>query len=249
MTSYSFLDKFPAEILHIVFNYIPIPELYHRFHNVSDYVTAVLLSYPLTSINLKSFTQYHSEFLYQHIKPEELLSLTLYDDIDKSGQSELFLSYFHIEQFIRLRSLTLIDIEYTSLNILLSNLNKLLSLRSLSFITTKHYRLIDKNYRSEFVKIKTNLINNCQDLLPKLNQLTLYNVGEMQLKLFSHLRHLKLLQCSTIELQTICTEVPKLKSLDICFQGDPKTIANLSGLSTLTRLNLEFDGKNFFMPI
>ncbi|CAF2577764.1 unnamed protein product [Rotaria sp. Silwood2] len=250
MTSYCFLDRFPVEILHILFNYIPIPELYYNLYNVSDYINAILIHYSISLINLKSFLQYHVDFICHHIKPDQIISLKLFDDIDNNGQSELFFSHFHIEQFTQLQSLTLINIENTFLEFILPNLNRLNHLRSFSFDTTEDYRMINKDYRLRFTQCKSILLNTCTNLLSQLKQLTLYNVQEMTLKSLSCLHHLKISECSTTELKRICSEIPQLKSFNACLQGDPIYIKDLSSLSNLTWLILKIDVfKNQFLSM
>ncbi|CAF0903918.1 unnamed protein product [Rotaria sordida] len=250
MTSYCFLDQFPVEILHIVFNYISVFELYYNLYNVSDYINTVLLNYPISLINLKSSVQYHVDFICHYIKPDQIISLTLFDNIDNNGQSELFFSHFHIEQFIQLQSLTLINIENNLLKFLLPNLNKLKYLRSFSFDTTDYYRMINKDYRLQFTQLKSILLNTCTNLLSQLNQLILFDIQEMTLKSLSHLHRLKISECSTTELQKICSEMSQLKSFDVCLQGDPIYIQVLSSLSKLTRLILKIDVfKNKFISM
>ncbi|CAF4832592.1 unnamed protein product [Rotaria sp. Silwood1] len=250
MTSHCFLDRFPVEILHILFDYIPLAELYYNLYNVSDYINAVLLCYPISLINLTSFLQYHINFICYHIKPDQIISLTLLDNIDNNGQSELFFSHFHIEQFIQLQSLTLINTENNLLHCILPNLNKLNHLRSFSFDITEYYRMINKDYRLRFTQVKSILLNSCINLLSQLNQLTLYNIQEMTLKPLSCLRHLKISECSTTELQRICLEIPQLKSFEACLHDDPIYIEDLSSLSKLSRLILKIDVfKNKFLSM
>ncbi|CAF4708014.1 unnamed protein product, partial [Rotaria socialis] len=207
-----------------------------------DYINAVLLRYPITRVNLKLCLPYHVDFICRHIKPDQILSLTLSDDIDRSGQSELFFSYFHIEQFTQLRSLTLINLESNFFEIIISNLNNLHRLRSFSLVTTEYYRSIDKDYRLRFVAMKNLLSNACTNFLSQLTQLTLFNIQEMTLKPFARLRHLKISECSTKELSRICSELSILKSLDVCLQGDSITMLDISQLSALTQLRLKMDG-------
>ncbi|CAF3890899.1 unnamed protein product [Rotaria magnacalcarata] len=85
-----------------------------------------------------------------------------------------------------------------------------------------------------------NAVNS--DFLSKLTQLTLFNIQEMTLKPFARLRHLKISECSTKELSRICSELPMLKSLDVCLQGDSITMLDISQLSALTQLRLKIDG-------
>jgi hypothetical protein len=222
MPSNVFFDQFPVEIIHILFNYIPVPELYFTFYNVSDYINAVLFSYPTLLINFQSYLPYHIDFICHQIEPDQILSLTLCDDINTNAQSELFLSYFHIEQCTRLRSLTLINIETHSLKLILPNLNKLIQLRSFSCNT-------DLNEAD--VKIST-----------KLSSLTLFNIHQMPIKSFSSLRSLKIFNFSMLEFKNICSELSQLTSLDICSEISANYLDDLSSLSRLICLNMKLGG-------
>lgn len=243
MSSCCALEQFPVEILHELFSYIPVPELYFSFFNISDHMNAVLISYPVKSIDLNSFSQLHVDFICHHIRPEKIISLTLCDDINQNGQSELFFTHFRIEQFTQLRSLTLINIDKYFLEYLFPNLNQLQHLCSFSFDTTDEYLKIDKNYRLHFNEVKSTLLKTCTRLLSQLNQLTLFNIQEISFGTASRLRHLKVSECSTIELKRIHSELPKLESFDACLQGDITHIEHLSSLSHLTRLTLAINGK------
>jgi hypothetical protein len=57
----------------------------------------------------------------RHIRPENVLSLILSDQSNTPGQIPLFLHLFSIKQFIRLRSLTLLNIEDRHLVLILKH--------------------------------------------------------------------------------------------------------------------------------
>ena len=77
----------------------------------------------------KSFWSYLSFYS----TTEQVVSLTLCDDEHTAGQSQLFFSHFHINQFTQLESLTLIKMEPEVLKFIFLHLWKLFRLRSLSF--------------------------------------------------------------------------------------------------------------------
>ncbi|CAF1117819.1 unnamed protein product [Rotaria sordida] len=86
-------------------------EILFTFSYISDYVNEVLLSYLDYRLDFKSIQKSDFDLVCHRIRPDQVVSLTISDDIDTPGQSELFLSHFQIEQFTRLQSFTLIQIE------------------------------------------------------------------------------------------------------------------------------------------
>jgi hypothetical protein len=100
---------------------------------VNDYINAILRSYDTYHLDFKSISMSHFRHIYRHIRPEQVISLTLSDGDDTPGLSSLFLSRFRIEQFIRIRSLTLIQTEFNSLESIFANLHQIHQLRALSF--------------------------------------------------------------------------------------------------------------------
>jgi hypothetical protein len=133
MTHYSQFDLLSVKLLHTLFTYFLAHEILFSFAGVSDHVDTILLSYFAHRLDLKSIRRVDFDFLLHRIRPEQVISLTLSDDVDTPGQTELFLSRFRIEQFTHLRSLTLINIEFESLEAIFSNMDKLKQLKVLSF--------------------------------------------------------------------------------------------------------------------
>jgi hypothetical protein len=95
------------------------------FFNVNDYVNTVLQSYSAYRLNFQSIQKLDFDIICHRIHPDEIIFLALSDDNDTPDQSQLFLSYFRIKQFIRLRSLTLIQPNINSLQIIFAYLHYL----------------------------------------------------------------------------------------------------------------------------
>jgi hypothetical protein len=136
------LDQLPDVVLHDIFTYFLHEEILFSFLNISPYLNHVIRTYPNYRFNFKSIHRSHFDLICQHILPDQVKVLILSDDKDTPGQSELFLSYFQIDEFINLQSLTLIQIEQKSFEVINASLNKLDNLRSLllnSEITIFHY--------------------------------------------------------------------------------------------------------------
>jgi len=126
------LDQLPVVVLHTLFTYLLTEEILFSLLNISLYLNDIIRSYYNYRLNFKSIRQSHFDLICQHISPNQVKVLILSDDEDTPGQSQLFLSHFQIDQFINLQSLTLIEIDKRSLEIINLHLNKLDCLRSFS---------------------------------------------------------------------------------------------------------------------
>jgi hypothetical protein len=199
MSGYCLFDRLPVELLHAIFHYFSASELLFTFHNVNDYINATLRSYTNYQLNFKSISMSRFRHICRHVQPGQVVSLTLSDADDTTGQSELFFSHFRIEQFIRLRSLTLIEIEFTSLKSIFANLHKLRQLRAFSFDDQS----IRYPYPSRGKSVSSYLNKLNKSVLSQLNCLHLNNGTMLTYISFPHLRHLKLEECSEDELETI----------------------------------------------
>ena len=252
MTSSSRLDALPFQVLHILFTYFLAHEILFTFSNVSDYIDISLLTYSAYQFNFKSIPRATFDFLCHRIRPEQVISLTLSDDNDTTGQTELFLSRFRIEQFIHLRSLKLAQIEFESLEPIFSNLDKLKQLKALSFndSTIKFkYPLKPHTYSSEYDQIILLILNTYFSVLPQLTRLYFNNGTTLTRLPLSNLRHLKLERCFIDDLKTIFHNAPELKSLDICLNlEDPNLTTNLTS-SQLIRLKLKIQGEFIYTLI
>ncbi|CAF4067704.1 unnamed protein product, partial [Rotaria sordida] len=176
MSHCCFFDLLPAELLYILFNYFSGHEILISFYGLSGYMNAILRSYSSYKLNFKSISRFNFDLICRNIRSEQIISLILCDSDDTSGQSELFFSYFQIEQFIRLQSLTLIEIEFKSLEFIFYNLSKLKQLRSFSFdaSTIRHtYGPMNLNFGNKLQQINSILIHTYVQILPQLKFLYL----------------------------------------------------------------------------
>ncbi|CAF4672248.1 unnamed protein product [Rotaria sp. Silwood1] len=210
-------DLLPAELLHILFNYFSGHEILINFYGLSDYINAILQSYSAYKLNFKSISRYNFDLICRNIRPEQVISLILCDSDDTSGESELFFSYFQIEQFIRLQSLTLIEIEFKS----------------------HTYGPMDLNSGNKLQQINSILIHTYAQILPQLKFLNLNGGGVLESIQLSNLQRLKLGSCSIDKLETITHLAPQLKSLDVCINFGEMNFQSIILPTRLTRLNLQ----------
>ncbi|CAF4490987.1 unnamed protein product [Rotaria socialis] len=101
----------------------------------NPFIDAALVFYTEYSIDFISILKIHFDLVCHRIRPDQVVFLKLQDDHNAPCQIQLFLSYFRVEQFTRLRSLTLtLDVSDSGTQIFL-NLDKLSSLESLSLMS------------------------------------------------------------------------------------------------------------------
>lgn len=233
------LDQLPVELIHSVFNYFSTPELLDTFYNVNDYVNASLQSYSSYQLNFQAISKYRFDLICHHVRPEQVISLILSDEDNTSGLSNLFFSRFPIEQFIRLRSLTLLHIECNSLKLIFANLHKFCQLHSLSFDD----QLIRYEHSSQNEVVPSYLTAINMDILPQLDRLHL-NSGAMLTSIpFPYLRYLNLEQCSSDDMQTIFQHAPQLKSLNIWLTINSSNPNIILPYNQLTELDLGISSK------
>jgi hypothetical protein len=236
MSYYCFFDRLPVELLHTLFEYFLAHELCLTFSDVNDHVNSVLHSYSTCRLDLKSIPKIHFDLVCRHIRPEQVISLTLSDADDTPGQSELFFSEFRIEQFTQLRSLTLITIEFESFKFIFFNLSKLSQLCSLSFDRSIRYQYPYRISPDHYYQTNVNM-----KVLFQLNRLNLNNGVFLTFIPLSHLSHLKLGKCSSNELKTIFQDASQLKSLYVRLNIQRSNVELIVSPNQLTRLSLEIE--------
>ncbi len=251
MSYYCFFDRLPVELLHSLFVYFSAQEIVLTFNDVSDYINDILRTYPTWQLNLKSIQRDHFDIICRYIQPENVISLTLSDDIDTPGQSELFFSYFQFEEFTHLRFLTLVKIEAHSLVLVFSNLHKLKQLSSLSFdifLIKFEWQNLNGSYWHPNERRQKNsiILNGYTRILPYLNRLHVGDNLGLACTPLPELRNLKLKKCWHNELKDILQHAPLLESLDVCLELEYSTMEITLVSSQLTRLRLTIESKSFF---
>jgi hypothetical protein len=213
-----FFDLFSVELLHTLFTYFLAHEILFSFSDVSAYVNAALLTYSTYQLNFKGIEKSTFDLICRRIQPDHVISLTISDDNETAAQSELFFSQFRIEQFMQLQFIKLIEIDFESLPSIFINFYKLKQLHSFSFdiesVIHRYYKW-NHSYFYDSNQVNLLLINVYPRLLSQLDRLHLTSGTILKSIALLRLRHLKLENCSLNELETICLNAPRLKSLDI----------------------------------
>ncbi|CAF1135214.1 unnamed protein product [Rotaria sordida] len=216
---------------------------------IGNYVSNALLKYSYYQVDFRSIFKTNFDLICYKIKPDQVISLTLSDDDDDTpGQSELFLSRFRIEQFIRLQSLTLFNIELNALESILLSLNKLTQLRLFSFHTKdvrREYLDWVSDYSSKITRINQLILETFIQVSPRLNRLSLSNGTTLTTIPFQRLRCLILGKSTIDQLQMVFTHTPELRSLNVCLIGNISNIECLHPPSQLNPLTLTINGEYF----
>ena len=144
--STAYLATLPVEILHRIFDYLDIQTILFSLRSVCTRFYSIANSYNSYNFNFESISKSNFYLICRIIPFEQVISLTLSNKDKTHGQIQLFLSLFNINQFIRLRSLTLIQIEDDDLKIFLDYIN--------------HSSLISLTINSQTLSIRKNTALN-----------------------------------------------------------------------------------------
>ena len=227
------LNLFPIELIQNLFEYFSTYEIFFSFINVSSYIDTIIFNYPDYRLDLKSIRRKQFDLICQHLIPEQVISLVLVDDGDTPGLVQLFLSRFEFNRFIRLQSLTLIEIGPKYWQTIISNLNHL---RILKIYPSKSYcwkpRFLMRKDKDKFEKL---ILTNC-------NVLRICSLKYIDTKQLSQLRHLIVKGEDLLTIQSILPIASQLRSLKITnISLDTSLLTELiCPFITLNRLTLEF---------
>jgi hypothetical protein len=225
------LDIFPVEIIDLIFDYLPTIDIIRGFLKLSPYINNIVRNYHFYKINFHCIVKNDFDLICSNIKSSQMKSLTLSDGIDTPFQSNLFFSLFQIEEFyLNLYSLSLIDINDQSMELLRHKFDQFSKLSSLTIINSD--------------LISSSILKN---IFPQLNRLNISSEYFFQnLIQMDKLQHLILSnQSSFNQLETIITYAPKLVSLNVSLERE-----NGGNIHTnhrnLTRLIINMSSKYFF---
>ncbi|CAF0970306.1 unnamed protein product [Adineta steineri] len=135
----SYLDNLPVELLYHILKFLDTDTILLSFRYVCKRFYIISNVYNQYELNLNSCTKYNFYRFCRIINPLNIISLILSDDDRTPGQINLFLSFYKLKQFKYLRSLTLLEIEDSNLNIVLKDLSYVsllsLTIKSRTFFT------------------------------------------------------------------------------------------------------------------
>ncbi len=205
--SMSYFDTLPVEIIHRIFDNLDIQTIFFSLRYVCRRFYSIVHSYRSYHFNFESISKSKFHLICRLIPFEHVVSLTLSDKDKTHGQIQLFLSLFDLNQFIRLRSLTLIQIEDYHLNIFLNS--------------TRHSSFISLTIDSKTLSIRQNTSLNLLSSMiehPTLQKLDLEmwpkDLNELQWPMNCTLTYLRLRTSITLnQFYLILHSSPCLKTI------------------------------------
>jgi hypothetical protein len=232
------LDLLPVEILHMILSYLLAGDIGEAFHNVSEYIDAILHSYDQYSCNLKAISKANFELICQLIRPEQIVSLTLSDGKRTPGLINIFLGQYQFEQFTRIRSVRLHQIKEE--NLLKDVIKSLMKLKQLDIL------LIDKCFALQRWTLYLSQ-------LPPLTRISISRSGGFMGFSSVCVNQLEYVDCKFdgySDLSYLCQEMSSLRELRARFQPIWSS-GMLSPIVSphLIRLDLEFQSLGLYIHI
>ncbi|CAF4670363.1 unnamed protein product [Rotaria sp. Silwood1] len=208
MAHNSSLLTLPVEILYHIIDYLDISTIFLSFSNVCTYCRVISNTYNRYQLDFRSISKTDFSHICLFILPENIVSLTLSDDNKTPGEIRLFFSLFNINQFTRLLSLTLLEINE-------DDLSKILHSNITSTITSL---VIDWREAhcpsSKTLTLLSSILSRLH--LRKLELKTgSYAIEEMSWPVQSTLEHIILMYVTQKQYCTILRETPNLKTLTL----------------------------------
>ena len=148
------MENLPVEIIHRVLDYLDIETIFFTIRPLCQLFRLIILNYNRLNFHLKLSSKAQFDVLCRFILPQNIRSLTLYNNEQIPGQISSFLQQVRLGQSTRLHSIHLDGIDEFQLNYLLKRINLNL-LRSFSIRISKYddrSRKATVNYLSTIVK-------------------------------------------------------------------------------------------------
>ncbi|CAF1183551.1 unnamed protein product [Adineta steineri] len=173
---------------------------------------AIINKYDRWTIDFQRIAKPDFHLFCRYVNPENIISLTLSDDHDTSGQIEIFLSLFTTHQFTRLQSVTLIKVSAYALEAIFRTF-KTTSLKSFSFTVEKHKTLHKETMR---MKVLSMIITETNLVKLELLEFQWHELEKMIWPKQSSIQHLKIQAPITpVEICTILICLSHLRTLVI----------------------------------
>ena len=228
------LYTLPIELIYHILDHLDIQTILCSFRNVCKRFYTIVNSYNRYELDLSLISKIDFHRIGRIMPTENIVSIILLDNEMTPGQICLFMSLFNIAQFVHLRSLTLIQIEQSELNVLMKQVN----INSLSALSI--------NIRKSTSKSKD------VSIIPLLSNIAMANLRKLDLSMWNHeINDIIWPQQCTIQYLTIghyitynqvCTILCQLSHLRIlvlrnCIMNDTDgTMMTFSDIETNTHL-------------
>ncbi|CAF3265549.1 unnamed protein product, partial [Rotaria sp. Silwood2] len=112
----SYLEILPVEIIHRIYDELDAETILFSVRCVCRGLHSTTNEYNRYRFNFRYMSRSDFRIIPRLIDPKNIISLTLMNSLYNFGQIRLFLSCFHLNQFVRLSSLTLIDLNEEGLH-------------------------------------------------------------------------------------------------------------------------------------
>ena len=132
------LSTLPVEIILYIFRYFDAQTIVRSFRTICKRFYCIVNTYQQFNFDFNGILKSDFHFLCNYVQPKNVELLTLSDNDETPGQIEYFLSIFRINQFSRLRSLTILEIDDCYLTSILKDLQTS-TLSSLSIRSCRDY--------------------------------------------------------------------------------------------------------------
>lgn len=162
------LDTLPIELVYHICRNLDIRTILFSLRNVCKRFYTIINNYNQYELDLSSISKNEFHRICQIIDPKNVTSLILSDGDMTPGQIDLFISIFNINEFIHLRSLTLMNIEKSELNLLMENIN------------TNYLSSLSINIRKNNSKTKDTSISTL------LSSILIANLHKLDLRMWNH---------------------------------------------------------------
>ena len=255
MSNKSLLDL-PRELHHLIFNYIDTQTILCSVRLVCRDLYAAAETYNKLRLKFSSISISKARSIANVIQPENIISLVLVKkEQTESSPVDLFFSLYQLDQFTRLQSMTLVEINGSGLDRLFQHMI-VCRLRSLS-ITLRRQTAIESD---RIIRLISSTISQSglKNLNLNTNNLQMV-IDDVSRPIQNILRHLIIRTCTYQEYQRILYCCPHLRHfvLEKCLISSleivttPFTSTSYSKLISLTLYtwSLSIDQLHFFLSL
>jgi hypothetical protein len=145
------IETLPVELLHRIFDNLDAQTILLSVRSVSRSFRSVANTYNRYVLNFKLISKSNFHLLCRFINPQNVISLLFSNDEHTTEQIKLLFSSVRLQQFTRLHSLTLHNINEDQLKFILENIN-------LNLLTS--FSLSIAQYDNAFIETTTNLLSS-----------------------------------------------------------------------------------------
>ena len=196
----------PVELIFRISDYLDTRTITFSLRCVCTRLRTVTNTYERFRLDLRSTSKTDFHQICRIIRPEHVISLTLSDDDETSGQIDLFFSLLDIHRFSRLRSLALYAINDDSLEIILHHTIRC----PLISLSIEHSR--PSNHRSATLHLLSSAMARSDLRKFTCTSHLLFSDG-FHWPTESHVEHLTLDRCTRKEFSIILRHLPRLRTI------------------------------------